>query len=65
MMLTDNMVMQGVASVWGLAVALAKGQPLGALIVLALLADGVLSGTGALLDRWENAPRRRPRSGGG
>lgn len=59
-MTIDNMVMQGVASVWNLVVALARGQPLGALIILILLADGVLSVAGALLDRWEAAARRRP-----
>lgn len=39
---------------WSLITTLARSQPLGAAVVLLLLADLTLAAFGALADRWES-----------
>lgn len=59
-MIVEGMgVIEQAAALWELATALARGQPVGAAIVLLLLADGVFAAAGAVLDRWESGGARR------
>jgi hypothetical protein len=44
---------------WSLATTLARSQPLGAAVVLLLLADLTLAAFGALADRWESGGDRK------
>lgn len=51
----------GLAELGAVVVALAKGQPLGALIALFFVTDMLLSLAGALADRLEGVTRTRSR----
>lgn len=59
-MVTEGLsIAVGAAAVWDLTRDLARGQPLGAAVVLIFAADAIFSAAGALLDRWEAADPRR------
>lgn len=58
-MIIEGLSFAGYAvAVWDVVRELARSQPLGAVVALALAADLLLGVFGALADRWEGVNRR-------